>query len=33
MVNYLISVIVVIILSVERVSIWFKRGHNTSAAD
>lgn len=31
MVNYFISVIVVVILSVERVSIWFKRGYNTSA--
>lgn len=33
MVSYLILVIVVMILSVERVSIWFNRGHNTSAAD
>lgn len=33
MVNYLILVIVAIVLSVERVNIWFKRGHNTSAAD
>lgn len=33
MVNYLILVIVAIVLSVERVNIWFKREHNTSAAD